>query len=118
MLAESRPLESDAEIGPELSALGSTVIGRLQDPLTWCLIGVVAVLAWQHYRLWQTFLVMVAFAAVNITTMRIWMAADGRSFPTKETWRMFLTLLLIGLAAHGIGYAVSRVRARRLKRAD
>jgi hypothetical protein len=102
----------------ELGKLGWAIVERLQDPLTWCLIAVVIVLVLQRFRWWQAFLVTIAFAAINITTMRIWMAASGRDFSSKEAWRMFVALLIIGLAAHGIGHIISRFRARRLKTAE
>jgi hypothetical protein len=91
-----------------LAILAGATIGKLYDPLAWAMIGIIVLLAAQRFAWWATLAAIVGTAMVNFAIIHPALVRSGLSLDAARQGRIFFALLIIGLAAHGIGRLIAR----------
>jgi hypothetical protein len=91
-----------------LAILAGSIIGKLYDPLAWAMIGVIVLLAACRCPWWATLTAVVAATVANFAIIHPWLIQSGLTLDPARQARIFFALLIIGIAAHGIGRLIAR----------
>lgn len=89
-----------------LAILAGSVIGKLYDPLAWCMIVIIVLLASQRFAWWATLATIVAATLANFAFIHPRLVEMGLRLDAARQARIFFALLIIGVVAHGIGRGI------------